>query len=72
MNELLNKLITVNYRTTEGESESISGVLESYSERQGTSFFKLSYEREGEQRSPGISFGVDSDDFSIQEGETYE
>ena len=69
MNELLNKMITVNYRTTEGESESISGVLESYSEQKDTSIFRLSYPREGEQRATGISFGVSVGNFTVQEGE---
>jgi hypothetical protein len=70
MNELqgfLGSVVTIHYKTLEGERDFQSGILTSVSESRGSTFFRLEYTNKEEQRATGIGFAVDA--YTIEEGE---
>lgn len=70
MNELqgfLGSVVTIHYKTLEGERDFQSGILTSVSESRGSTFFRLEYTNKEEQRATGIGFSVDA--YTIEEGE---
>ena len=67
LQEFLGSVVTIHYKTLEGESVFESGRLLSVGERQGSTFFKLEYTDQTTQRASGISFSVK--EYTVVEGE---
>ena len=65
--EFLGSVVTIHYKTPEGERGSESGILTSARQSKGSTFFVLEYTNKEEQKATGIAFAVDA--YTIEEGE---
>ena len=65
--EFLGSVVTIHYKTPEGERDCESGILTSVSQSNGSTFFVLEYTNKEQQKATGIGFAVDA--YTIEEGE---